>query len=122
MPAEFYTERDIVDLVRAGQRRLELGERDRLTDLARERAEKEGLRLVGAYKIPEQAAREAAATRYAVKGEGASPPVEGSAERKAPPDLRGRVHKAVRDRLGEAVEADLIDRVIDRVLDQLGVG
>ncbi len=125
MQGEFYTERDIVDLVRQGERQLRLQEGDRMTDLARERAEKEGLTIVGAYQIPEQAAREAASTRYAERGQGSAPPLH-PRERAAPPsgyrpELREHVQRAVKARLGESVDEGLINRVIDRVMDQVGL-
>ena len=116
---EFYTELDIIDLARAGQRELRLGPADRMTDLARERAQKEGIALLGAYEIPEQAARQAAAARYAPAPEqtpaDSQPPVEANATRR-------RVRRAVVDKLGGQVDPELLNRILDRVLDQLGIG
>lgn len=119
MQGEFYTERDIADLVRSGQRELHLSPQDRMTDLARERAAKEGLKITGAYRIPEQAAREAASTRYAeVK------PEDHSGERSRPSpereQLRSRIRRGVIAKLGSSVDNDMLDDVIDRVLTQLG--
>lgn len=118
MRGEFYTERDIVDLVRQGHRQLRLGANDRMTDLARERARKEGLALVGEWEVPEQAAREAAAVRYA---QAQGKPAAGSTSSAEKGDLHQRVRKAVISRLGTTVDEAMLDRVIGRVLDQLGL-
>jgi hypothetical protein len=118
MAGEFYTEVDIVDLAQAGGRQLHLGPEDRMTDLARERAAKEGIIIVGAYQIPEQAARQAASMRYA-------PPLETKSDDggslPAASDIRQRVRQAVGHKLGDQVDQELLDRILDRVLDQLGV-
>lgn len=120
MKGEFYTERDIVDFVRSGKRELYLSDEDRMTDLARDRAAKDGLKIVGPYKVPEQAAREAAATRYlatkpeeAAHGQVRSQPGERE-------ELRHRVRKAVLAKLGDSLDRALLDNIIDRVLNQLG--
>ncbi|MGA9531135.1 MAG: hypothetical protein WBR18_00290 [Anaerolineales bacterium] len=118
MRGEFYTERDIVDLVRRGQRQLRLHEGDRMTDVARERAQKEGLQLVGEWKVPEQAAREAAAVRYA-QVQASTPSRETNTSNRG--GVHQRVRQAVIDRLGTSVDEALLDRVIARVLDQLGL-
>lgn len=118
MRGEFYTERDIVDLVRQGHRQLRLQAGDRMTDLARERARKEGVQLIGQSEVPEQAAREAAAVRYAqVQAEGSSHSASGSDTG----EIHQRVRKAVIGKLGGSVDEALLDRVIGRVLDQLGL-
>jgi hypothetical protein len=118
MRGEFYTERDIVDLVRQGTRQLKLHEGDRMTDLARERARKEGVQLLGAAEIPEQAAREAAAVRYAQDRGTGEKPADGRA---ADGEIHQRVRKAVIGHLGGSVDGAMLDRVIGRVLDQLGL-
>ncbi len=119
MPGEFYTERDIVDLVRGGARRLELKEGDRMTDLARDRAAKEGLEIVGPYEIPEQAARRAASTRYAAQGQGEAPLPSAESEGD-PSEIHQRVRKAVISKLGDQVDTPLLDDIIRRVMRQVG--
>lgn len=120
MQGEFYTERDIVDLVREGKRRLELKPDDRITDLARERAEKEGLAISGLYEIPEQAARRVASTRYAAQGQGEAPKTgSGSDSASSHSDIHQRVRKAVIAKLGDDVDTPLLDDIIRRVLRQL---
>lgn len=125
MRGEFYTERDIVDLVRRGERQLRMREGDRMTDLARERARKDGVEILGPYEVPEQAAREASSTRYAVRGQGSAPPVKPDAAGGRTPvkreQIREKVQRSVKARLGEGVDEALINRVIERVMDQVGL-
>lgn len=92
MPRQHFTARDVIDLHAQGVGVLELGPEDRLTDLARERAADLGMTVVR---------REAEA--------GAS-------------ELHQKVRRAVIARLGDAVDGDLLDRVILRVLHTLGKG
>jgi hypothetical protein len=119
MRGEFYTERDIVDLVRSGARQLEMKPGDRMTDLARDRANKEGLLIVGPYEAPFQAARLASAVRYSQERGSPEAPAE---ERKMDGrSIQDRVSKAVKARLGDQVDSSLLDRVIQRVLEQVGL-
>lgn len=119
MRGEFYTERDIVDLVRSGARQLEMKPGDRMTDLARDRANKEGLLIVGAYEPPFQAARLASAVRYSQ--EQAAPSLPANEGAKDQGSIEARVSKAVKARLGGQVDTVLLDRVIRRVLEQVGL-
>lgn len=119
MRGEFYTENDIIDLVRSGTRQLRLDEGDRMTDLARDRAAKEGLVIVGPHEVPEEAARAAASTRYAAQGQGEAPLPEGDSSASSS-DLHQRVRKAVIAKLGDDVDTPLLDDIIQRVLRQVG--
>ena len=93
MPKTFYTERDIIDMAGRGITSLELNDNVVLTDLARDEAHKRGLRLVRA---------------------GANP-----AEDPAQVELVHRVKAAVIARLGDPVDAKLLDAVITRVVQGL---
>lgn len=112
---EFYTEIDIIDMVRAGKRSLELRDEDRITDVARERALKEGFNITRppteASKRPEYLAPAMSDVRGRT-----GPTQSGSAG-----SLHTRVKQSVRAQLGGSVDTKLIDDVIRRVLDQLGV-
>ena len=108
MSRTFYTESDILDLLRKGQRTLVLGEQDRLTDLARERAFKEGLSIERVQEAAQPKARSSSSAHAPVK----------SASRS---ELRARVQQAVRARLGDEIDPELLDRIIERVLDQVGL-
>lgn len=109
MGRNYYTEQDIVDLLKRGVRVLELGEDDRLTDVARERAIKEGIQVVSSG--PEGPPRP-----YLVSLPGGRTPQPVGTE-----DLRQKVKQAVLAKLGDDVEQDVLDRIIRRVFDQMGL-
>jgi hypothetical protein len=90
MPKTFYTERDIVDLAGQGAKVLEVDDTIVLTDLARDAATKHGIRLVR---------------------RGATHPEDTDQA-----ELAHRVKAAVIARLGEQVDAQLLDSVVARVL------
>ncbi|MFP3853223.1 MAG: hypothetical protein ACLFWD_02895 [Anaerolineales bacterium] len=123
MRGEFYTERDIEDMIRKGQTSLQLGEQDRITDLARERAEKDGLQLLGPHESSSQVARQAASVRYAQQPEPQTsklkPPAKPVSQGHG--DLHQRIKGSVMAKLGDSVDPKLLDVVIRRVLDQLGL-
>lgn len=122
MHGEFYTERDIEDLIRAGHSSLQLNQGDRLTDLARERARKGGLQLLGPHEASSQVARQAAAVRYAQESAPTkSALVTSKATQQQSGQLHQRIKKAVIAKLGNSADPDLLDRIISRVLDQMGM-
>ena len=90
MPKTFYTERDIIDLASRGVTSLEVDDDVVLTDLARDEALKRGLRLVRAS---------------------AAHPEDGDDA-----ELAHRVKAAVIARLGDQVDASLLDTVVTRVV------
>jgi hypothetical protein len=92
MAKTFYTERDIDDLHARGVTTLEVNDDVVLTDLARERCEARGIRLV----------RQAAP--------GAHPQDAADAE------LAHRVKAAVIARLGEGVDPKVLDGVVAKVV------
>jgi hypothetical protein len=112
---EFYTEVDIIDMVRAGNRSLTLGEDDRITDVARERALKEGINIT---RPPLEAAKRPEYRAPAMSTK-TSPSAPNSGARRS--DVQERVRQAVRSKLGSGVDPQMLDNVIKRVLDQLGV-
>lgn len=89
-----YTERDIDDLHNRGVTSIQVGEAVLLTDLARERCAKYDIRLV--------------------RGEAAGAPSPPSDEA-----LVERIKSAVIARLGDQVDATLLDGVVRRVLANL---
>ncbi len=96
MPKTFYTERDVIDLVQRGVTTLEVNDDIVLTDLARDEALKRGLRLVASKKPAEAPA-----------------PVDDTDE------LIHRVKAAVLARLGEQVDAQMLDAVVTRVVKEV---
>jgi hypothetical protein len=144
MPKEFYTEKDIEDLVKRGIFSLEVNDNVVLTDLAYEKANKLGMRLVRdrpdnppsapvrpyitekrpglALQPTPQPFGEPAA--YHSPSTLASPPTSSGVA--SPPqaggvDLHQRIHDAVIARLGSQVDAKLLDVIITRVLQSTGV-
>ena len=93
MAKTFYTERDIQDLADRGVTSLEVSNDVVLTDLARDLALKHGIRLV--------------------RSNGAHPEDNGNAE------LVHRVKAAVIARLGDQVDAKLLDAVVTKVVNGL---
>jgi len=93
MPKTFYTERDIVDLVNRGVTSLEVNDDVVLTDNARDMALKRGMRLTR--------------TNPAHPEDGADA------------DLAHRVKAAVIARLGDQVDAKLLDTVVSKVVSGL---
>lgn len=94
MPKTFYTERDVIDLVARGVTSLEVNDDVVLTDLARDEAIKRGLRLVKSAPAASAAAAAAGDTG----------------------ELIHRVKAAVLARLGEQVDAAVLDSVVTRVV------
>lgn len=90
MAKTFYTERDIIDLAARGETSLEVNDDVVLTDLARDEAMKRGVRLVRRNN--------------------------GQAEDPAQAELAHRVKAAVIARLGDQVDAKLLDAVVTKVV------
>ncbi|HEY5982051.1 MAG TPA: hypothetical protein VIU38_01145 [Anaerolineales bacterium] len=123
MPKEFYTEKDIEDLVKRGVMSLNVSDDCVLTDLAYEKANRLGMRLVrsrpdnppGApvrpYILEKVAPTLAAASTITT----APPPSS------APSDLPGNIRRAVIAKLGTQVDPALLDSIIERVLKSTGL-
>ncbi len=90
MPKSFFTERDIIDLAARGVTSLEVNDDVVLTDLARDEALKRGVRLVRS--------------------------ATGQAEDPAQAELVHRVKAAVIARVGEQVDAKILDAVVNKVV------
>lgn len=134
MPKEFYTEKDIEDMVKRGILSLEINDNVVLTDLAYEKANRLGMRLLrdkpdnppGAPVRPyitQQPARAQGSSASSVPLQTALP----GSDRAAPApqtdsaELHQRIHNAVIARLGNQVDAKLLDVIITRVLQNTGI-
>lgn len=123
MPKIFYTEKDIEDLVRQGILSLEVNDNVVLTDLAYEKANRLGMKLV--RDKPE--CPPAAPIRPYLSQATPKPAVSGSVLPPQPapatsvPDLQERIRTAVVARLGNQVDPHLLDTIIKRVLASTGV-
>jgi hypothetical protein len=118
MPKTFYTERDIEDLARRGVTSVTVTEDVVLTELAREKAERLGVTLIREHDTPPSAP---------MRPYIANPSRTGSSTTSQPDpppnkaDLREKVRQAVLARLGNEVDRNLLETIINRVLDNVGV-
>ena len=116
MPKRFITERDVEDMVARGEMSLEMSDDVVLTELAFEKAERLGLRLIQPHQLPP-----AAPVRPYLSQPLKTCPQCQPAPVLDQPELRQRIRDAVNARLGTQVEPALLDAIISRVLDNIGV-
>jgi len=125
MTKTFYTEKDIEDLVKQGILSLEVNDQVVLTDLAYEKANRLGMRLVGSqpYTPPGAPVRPyiAQKTPHAAANTGPASPPSGLAVSANESELHQRIRSAVIARLGNQVDANLLNVIIRRVLAQTGM-
>ncbi len=139
---QFYTEKDIEELFKSGTRSLRVNDDLVLTDLAYEQARRLGLQLIfeGAETpplapvrpylsqasmapsvhrdfLPDQVPLRTKPQVDSVPLAAPAPPAK-SARRE---EVAGRIRAAVSARLGNQVDAKLLDRIIERVLTSTGV-
>ena len=132
MPKTFYTERDIEDLAKRGVISLVEDDDVVLTDLARDKAMRLGIEIVHEFDQPPSAPERPYITEMVSPS--ATSPVRGSPSKvgstsKAPvssaatssDDLYQSVRAEVIARLGDAVDPQLLDTIIRRVLQNVGV-
>ncbi|OQY28922.1 MAG: hypothetical protein B6243_11610 [Anaerolineaceae bacterium 4572_5.2] len=133
MPKTFYTERDIEDFARQGVRSLDVDEDVVLTDLARDKARRLGIELVRPHDKPPAAPERPYIATPSPSASSPSPepaskriaPTQPSTAQASVPklttsangdDLYNRVRDAVVARLGDTVDAQLLETIIKRVL------
>ncbi len=124
MAKTFYTERDIEELSRKGIRSLVVNDNVVLTELAVEKAQRLGVSLVREHDTPPSAPMRpyiASGTAATSERAAASASTGGHPREQTKEELRQRVHAAVVARLGSEVDAALLDNIIRRVLDNIGV-
>ena len=120
MAKTFYTEQDIEDLARRGILSLVVNENVVMTELAVEKAQRLGVNLVRQHDTPPSApirpyialGTNQANTRVSSPSSTGGQPKE---------ELRQKVYTAAIARLGNAVDPALLDTIIRRVLDDIGV-
>lgn len=120
----FYTERDIEDMLRRGERSLEMNDDVVLTDLAYEQARRLGVQLVQAHDNPPAAPVRPYISNMAAKA--AKPTATpssslGGAACGRLAAIHARVKAAVKARLGDQVEDATLERIIQRVAADLGI-
>jgi hypothetical protein len=116
MPKEFYTERDIEDMVKRGITSLRVDENVVLTELAYEKAGRLGMQLVKDRPVEPPAAPVRPYISQPQKPAAAPAPAPA-----AQSDLPARIREAVSARLGAQVDPALLDVIIQRVLKSTGV-
>jgi len=124
MPKEFYTEKDIEDLFHRGIRSLQLNENVVLTELAYEKAQRLNFQLV-----TDRASTASAGTVRPYLSETPPPhpavaPAPESQLKPAPSspnDIEKRIRSAVIAKLGNQVDAKLLDNIIHRVVKGVGL-
>lgn len=123
MPREFYTEKDIEDLVRRGVLSLEITDDCVLTDLAYEKANRLGMKLLRSRPDNPPGApvrpyiSEKVVPRPAMTAAVAAAPSLPAAQG----DLAGSIRSAVVAKLGGQVDPALLDTIIERVLKSTGL-
>jgi hypothetical protein len=120
MAKSFYTERDIEELAARGVKSLEVDDDVVLTELAVEKAERLGVKLVRADLQRGDVPRPGAPVRPYIASAVESRPAKDAAAPQSRDDLHQRVRAAVIARLGSQLDPALLDRIIQRVLDNVG--
>jgi hypothetical protein len=117
MAKKFYTERDIEDLVAQGVLSLNIDSNTVLTELAFEKAGKLGLTLVQPNQLPP-----AAPIRPYLSAEKPTAVCKCEAVSETSDDqLRQRIRDAVNARLGTQIDPALLETIITRVLNNVGI-
>ena len=133
MPKQFITEIDIEDLARRGVHSIDVNDSVVLTELAYEKAKKLGIQLVQRTDNPPAApvrpylslnadlpARPPEAARPVTPDLAPLPALKLSTPPAAGP-LHDRIVKAVHAKMGDQVEPELLEDIIRRVLNSLGM-
>lgn len=124
MPREFYTEKDIEDLVNRGVRELQVNDDIFLTVLAYEKAKELGLILHKQGSIdpsvpvrPYLSSSSSQPKKHSYSKGSPSQRIQSSDQF----DLSERIRIAVKQKLGDQIDSALLDRIIERVLHNTGV-
>jgi len=123
MAKVFYTEHDIEDMVKRGQRSLEVGDNVVLTDLAYEMARRLGMQLVEPNEKPPAAPVRPYLSQPQASPASAIPAAapQSSASSASLEAIKARVKTAVKAQLGSQIDDTTLDRIIERVAANLGL-
>jgi hypothetical protein len=113
MPKEFYTERDIEDMVKRGVLSLVIDDDVVLTDLARDRALRLGVELLR-ERPPSAPERPYLAKLDSPSASQVRPAIKSSSD-----DIYQQVYEATIARLGDTVDPKLLETVIRRILQNI---
>jgi len=129
MPKKFYTEKDIEDLFHSGTKSLQVTDEVVLTELAYEKAKRLGFQLITdradvppaapvrpylSEKNPVHASRKPVTASVPSADSQSKPTQSGS-------DIETRIRSAVIAKLGNQVDAKLLDNIIHRVVKATGL-
>jgi hypothetical protein len=131
MPKEFYTEKDIEDLFQRGVKSLQITENVVLTELAYEKAKRLDFQLITdrvdnppAAPVRPYLSEPPRPTVQAKPTAAPVSPMVASQPNPTPPntsDVEKRIRSAVIARLGNQVDAKLLDNIIHRVVKGIGL-
>ena len=119
MPKQFYTERDIEDMVAHGKMSLVVNDDVILTDLAFEKANRLNLKLIQPHQKPPGAPERPYLSEPESKK--VSPSSAANTATTDEEELRERIRKAVKAKLGDQIDPALLETIITRVLNNVGV-
>ncbi len=128
MPKQFYTEHDIEDMARKGIKSLQVGDDIVLTELAYEKAKKLDFQLLSAADVPPPAApvRPYLSEMQTAHAKPVTASVAYVESQPAPAQpkvlaIEQRIRSAVIAKLGDQVDATLLDTIIHRVVKGVGL-
>jgi hypothetical protein len=119
MSKQFYTERDIEDMVARGQMSLIVSDDVVLTDLAFEKANRLNFKLIQPHQKPPAAPVRPYMSEEALQKQ--SPAPSQKPNNIGDEELRERIRKAVKAKLGDQIDPNLLENIITRVLNNVGV-
>ncbi len=120
MPKQIFTERDIEDLASREQFTLTMSEDVVLTELAFEKAERLGVKLIQPHSLPPSSPVRPYLSEETPPSPVCKPCAEGT-KPEADPELRQRIRTAVKAKMGSQVDDALLETIITRVLNNVGV-
>jgi hypothetical protein len=123
MPKEFYTEKDMEDLVKRGVLSLVVDDNCVLTDLAYEKANRLGMQLIGSKpdNPPGAPVRPYISEKVTARTPAATPTPPATPLPAAQGDLAENIRSSVVAKLGTQVDPALLDSIIERVLKSTGL-
>lgn len=117
MPKQFFTERDIDDLYQRGTRSLTINNDVVLTELAYEKAQRLGVKVMSEHEKPPSAPVRPYISKNAPAVSASRVPSGGGMDVEV---LKQRVRDAVKSRLGDQIAPHLLETIIQRVLNNIG--
>jgi len=121
MPKQFITEKDIEDMARRGEMTLQLSDTVMLTDLAYEKAERLGVKLLQPNSLPPAGPFRPYIAAEKTGSMGGVKPCCQEVPASSDDELKLRIRDAVKAKLGNQIDPGLLETIITRVLNNVGV-